>query len=136
MNAFGSLHLDDAHIERAPDGSAVNVLLRVERGALTRFTLPAGVTSRAVMHRTVDEIWLVLSGTGTLWRRLGTREEVVAARPGLSVTIPVGTCFQWRVDASEPLVVVAATMPPWPGNEEAIIVNGPWTPSVPKADAP
>jgi mannose-6-phosphate isomerase-like protein (cupin superfamily) len=136
MNAFGALHLDDAPIERAPDGSAVDVLLRLERGALTRFTLPAGVTSRAVMHRTVDEIWLFLSGTGLLWRRQATREEVVAARPGLSVTIPVGTCFQLRADASDPLVVVATTMPPWPGNDEAIIVNGRWPPSVPEAEAP
>jgi mannose-6-phosphate isomerase-like protein (cupin superfamily) len=123
---FRTLHRDDAHSEAAPDGSSVRVLLRVPGGAMTQFALAAGTTSRAVVHRTVDEIWLVLSGRGELSRRDGAHEEVVAMAPGLCVTIPVGTAFQFRARADAPLVVVAATLPPWPGDHEALAITGRW----------
>jgi mannose-6-phosphate isomerase-like protein (cupin superfamily) len=109
----------------------VSVLLRLERGALTRFTLAAGATSRAVAHRTVEEIWLFLSGSGALWRQQASHAEIVPVRPGVCVTIPVGTCFQLRADAAAPLVVIAATMPPWPGDGEALFVQPHWPPTVP-----
>jgi mannose-6-phosphate isomerase-like protein (cupin superfamily) len=128
-HAFASLDIENARVEPAPDGSAVTVLLRLERGALTRFALEAGATSRAVVHRTVEEIWLFASGTGALWRKQDAREEVLPVGPGLCVTLPVGTSFQLRADAEAPLVVVAATMPPWPGETEAIFVEGPWLPT-------
>jgi mannose-6-phosphate isomerase-like protein (cupin superfamily) len=129
-HAFASLDVENAHVEPAPDGSAVSVLLRLERAALTRFMLEAGATSRAVVHRTVEEIWLFASGTGALWRKQEGREEVLAVRPGLCVTVPVGTAFQLRADRDARLVVVAATMPPWPGDGEAMFVEGPWPATV------
>lgn len=96
---------------------------------MAHFTLGAGRTSRAVAHRTVEEIWYVVSGTGEMWRKLGTREEVVALAPGVSVTIPIGTHFQFRATGSENLCAVAVTMPPWPGDGEAYEVTGAWTAS-------
>ena len=54
-----------------------------------------------------------------MWRRLGEREEIVEVTPGVSLSIPLGTHFQLRNDAAEPLAAVAVTMPPWPGDDEA-----------------
>jgi mannose-6-phosphate isomerase-like protein (cupin superfamily) len=54
----------------------------------------------------------------------------VEVRPGTSITIPVGTHFQFRSDSHEPLTAVGAIMPPWPGEEEACEVAGPWTATV------
>ena len=45
---------------------------------------------------------------------------------GVSFDIPLGTQFQFRNTGDEPLSVLIATMPPWPGNDEAIAVQGPW----------
>ena len=40
----------------APDGGDVRVLLALRGGSMAHFTLAAGETSRAVAHRTVEEI--------------------------------------------------------------------------------
>ncbi|MCS6877158.1 MAG: cupin domain-containing protein, partial [Geminicoccaceae bacterium] len=90
--------------------------------------LPAGRTAKAVRHRSVEELWYVIAGEGEMWRRLGDREEIVRLRPGVALSIPVGTVFQFRNTGTAPLDVVLVTMPPWPGAEEAIEENGPWTP--------
>lgn len=125
-----SLLADDAPLVTAPDGSAVRVLAATTRGSTALFTLPAHAIAHAVAHRTVEEIWYVVAGSGRLWRRLGDAEGIVELRPGLSVTLPVGMMFQFRCDGAVPLVVFGVTMPPWPGAAEAYPVSGPWTPSV------
>jgi mannose-6-phosphate isomerase-like protein (cupin superfamily) len=79
------------------------------------FSLEPGALSKAVMHRTVEEIWYVAAGQGRLWRKHGEAEQIVDLAPGLSLTIPVGTRFQFRNDGAVALQVVAVTMPPWPG---------------------
>ncbi len=61
----------------APDGSDVRVLLGLSGGTLAHFTLAPGEVSRAVMHRTVEEIWYVLAGSGEMWRSQGPHEAVV-----------------------------------------------------------
>ena len=96
---------------------------------MAHFTLAAGQTSKAVAHRTVEEIWFVVSGRGAMWRKHGTREEVVELGPGTCVTIPLGTHFQFRTTGDEPLCAAAVTMPPWPGEGEAYDVDGPWRPT-------
>ena len=110
----------------APDGSDVRVLLRTERGSMAHFELAPGRASEAIRHRNVDEIWFVLSGRGEMWRRRNDREDVVALDPGVCVTIPGGTHFQFRAMVGESLKAVGVTMPPWPGREEAIPVAGRW----------
>ncbi|NKB97092.1 MAG: cupin domain-containing protein [Pseudomonadales bacterium] len=94
------------------------------------FTIPAGQTIRAVCHKTVDEIWYVLTGTGQMWRKHQNEELVVSLCEGVSVTIPVGTSFQVRNTGVEDLRVVGQTMPAWPGNDEATIVTGRWSPTL------
>jgi mannose-6-phosphate isomerase-like protein (cupin superfamily) len=114
----------------APDGTAVRLLLRLRRGSMAHFELPAGAVSHAVTHRTVEEIWYVLSGRGELWRRRGGREQTDLLGPGTSATIPLETEFQFRAGNGEALRFLAVTMPPWPGMDEAVQVVGPWTPTV------
>ncbi len=112
----------DAH---APDGSEVRLLAALKGGSFAHFTLgPQGV-SAPVAHRTVEEIWYVVAGSGEVWRKLGEEESVTAAAPGVALTIPLGTHFQFRAGA-QGLSFVAVTMPPWPGAEEAFAVTGKW----------
>jgi mannose-6-phosphate isomerase-like protein (cupin superfamily) len=65
-----------------------------------------------------------------MWRRLEEQEEIVDVTPGVSLSIPLGTRFQLRNDGGVPLAAVAVTMPPWPGADEAYVVDGPWPASV------
>jgi mannose-6-phosphate isomerase-like protein (cupin superfamily) len=115
----------------APDGSAVRVLLSLERGSMAHFELGPGQTSRAVAHRTVEEIWYVLKGRGEMWRKQNDREELVPMQPGVCLSIPVGTRFQFRCIGEEALAAIGVTMPPWPGGQEAYEVDGRWTPTGP-----
>ena len=123
---FDTKRLPVARDEVAPDGSDVRILLGLDRGGMAHFELGAGQTSAAVAHRTVEEIWYILSGNGEMWRKQGDREEVVALEAGVCVSIPTGTEFQFRCLGEEPLAAIGATMPPWPGPHEAYEVNGKW----------
>lgn len=114
----------------APDGSDVRVLLGVAGGGMAHFELGPGETSIAVVHRTIDEVWFFLRGRGEMWRENGGREETVEVAPDTCITIPVGTRFQFRSFGFEPLAAIGATMPPWPGEGEAVRTEGPWTPTV------
>ena len=127
VSDFATLRLPRERTAVAPDGSDVRVLLGLAAGGMAHFELAAGRTSRAVTHRTVEEIWLFLSGRGEMWRRQGAREEVVPLASGVCITIPLGTHFQFRAIGDEPLRAVGVTMPPWPGESEAVHVAGKWT---------
>ena len=114
----------------APDGSDVRVLLELAGGGLAHFTLASGATSVAVHHRTVDEIWYVISGQAEMWRQLGHEEETVELAAADCLTIPVGTRFQFRTLGGDAFVAIGVTMPPWPGDGEAIECEGRWQPTV------
>jgi mannose-6-phosphate isomerase-like protein (cupin superfamily) len=128
MHRFETKLLPSAPTVAAPDGSEVRTLLGLRAGGMAHFELPAGRVSIAVTHRSVEEIWYVVSGRGEMWRRQGEQEEIVDLEPGLCLTIPLGTHFQFRASAAGPLGAVGVTMPPWPGEREAVVVEGPWTP--------
>ena len=125
---FSAKIIDDQPIVHAPDGSDVRVLLALKGGSMAHFELGEGRVSRAVAHRTVDEIWYILAGLGVMWRQLGDQEETVRLEPGVCITIPHGTKFQFRSLGPGPLQAVAITMPPWPGDQEAYFVEGIWPP--------
>jgi mannose-6-phosphate isomerase-like protein (cupin superfamily) len=97
---------------------------------LAHFRLAPGKVTRAVTHRTVEEIWYVLAGTGEMWRAQGAHAEIVRLAPGVALTIPLGTRFKFRANGTKALEAVAVTMPPWPGEDEAVPVEGPWTPAL------
>ena len=114
----------------APDGSEVRLLLTDEHGAtrcsVVEVTLGAGEISRPVRHRTVEEAWYVLSGTGEVWR-CPPGIPVTAVPPmrmvaGDAIVIPTGWGFQFRADAGSDLRFVCVTMPAWPGMDEAVDV--------------
>jgi mannose-6-phosphate isomerase-like protein (cupin superfamily) len=126
MTDFATVRLPADPTVVAPDGSDVRMLLGLPGGSMAHFELGAGKVSLAVTHRTVDEVWFVLAGAGEMGRKQGGREEVVALQPGVCLTIPVGTHFQFRACASQSVAVVAITMPPWPGASEAVMVQGHW----------
>lgn len=114
----------------APDGSEVRVLCSVNRGSMALFTLPPATVSKAVAHHSVEEVWYFISGYGRMWRHLNDREEIIEVGPGVSISIPAGTAFQFRSDSPQPLTAVGVTMPPWPGEDEAYAVAGKWPASV------
>jgi mannose-6-phosphate isomerase-like protein (cupin superfamily) len=126
VQAFATHRLAGIDPVLAPDGSAVRVLARLPAGSVAHFSLAAGQVSAAVAHRTVSEIWYVISGRGELWRKQGEREATVELAPGVCLTIPVGTHFQFRAAPDEPVAVIGVTMPPWPGADEAFAVDGRW----------
>jgi mannose-6-phosphate isomerase-like protein (cupin superfamily) len=130
MPDFETKRLPSARDAIAPDGSDVRVLLQLRGGGLAHFELSPGATSIAVCHRTVEEIWYVLSGRGQMWRKRPQREEIVELEPGVSLTIPLGTYFQFRSVGPDPLRAIGVTMPPWPGENEAFEVPGEWTATV------
>jgi len=131
MQRFETKRLPERPDVAAPDGSDVRILLGLKGGGMAHFALAAGQTSQAVAHRTVEEIWYVVGGCGEMWREQDGREETVALAPGVCLTIPLGTRFQFRSFGSGPLEAVAVTLPPWPGEGEAVPATGRWTPTVP-----
>lgn len=115
----------------APDGSEIR-LLPAPRGdvaSLAHCTLKLGQISRAVQHQSVEEVWFFLTGAGELWRAVEDLEEELAVRPGMSVTIPLGTRFQFRSTGDTPLTFILVTTPPWPGEDEAVRVADHWQPT-------
>ena len=98
---------------------------------MAHFALTPGQTSKAVTHRTVEEIWFFVSGEGEMWRKqTGGPEEILHVEQGVCVTIPLSTHFQFRCPGSEPLAAVGVTMPPWAGDGEAVTVEGKWPATV------
>jgi mannose-6-phosphate isomerase-like protein (cupin superfamily) len=96
---------------------------------MSHFRLNAGQVAKAITHRTVEEIWFIVTGRGEMWRKQGEHEETVLLEPGVCLTIPLDTHFQFRASATEAFSAIGVTMPPWPGKEEAVHVAGPWLPS-------
>jgi mannose-6-phosphate isomerase-like protein (cupin superfamily) len=123
--------LASAPLVTAPDGSLVRPLCRLTGlASFAHFQLEPGETARAVSHATVQEIWYIVGGRGLMWRQQEGHAPVMAElRPGVCLTIPLRTAFQFRADdTGEPLTVVAVTMPPWPLDDaqEARPEQGPW----------
>ena len=131
MTKFDTMHLPTDRSAVAPDGSDVRILLGLRSGGMAHFELAPNQVSKAVTHRTVEEIWYFISGRGQMWRKQdGTAAVVEDVYAGMCVTIPLGTHFQFRSLGDAPLAAIGVTMPPWPGECEAIIVSGAWQPTI------
>jgi mannose-6-phosphate isomerase-like protein (cupin superfamily) len=126
MKNFSTKQLPVAPDAIAPDGSEVRTLLSLAGGSMAHFQLNPGETSTAVIHRSVEEIWFVIAGGGQMWREQEGSAEIVDLHPGVCLSIPVGTRFQFPCTSQQALAAVAVTMPPWPGNKEAVEVPGAW----------
>jgi mannose-6-phosphate isomerase-like protein (cupin superfamily) len=116
---------------RAPDGSEIRLLVGVQGASMVHCTLKPGQVTQAVQHRTVEEVWYCVAGEGQVWRRKADAPEaevaeVVDVEAGVALSIPLGVAFQFRTLGARPLEVVITTVPPWPGADEAVAVDGLW----------
>jgi mannose-6-phosphate isomerase-like protein (cupin superfamily) len=119
-----TMQLPDVADYLAPDGSEIRVLPTTAAGGLSHCTLPSGKTSIPVRHQTVEEIWFVMRGEGEIWRRYGQTQTITQLRPGVAVKISFQAHFQFRNTGTDPLAMVIATFPAWPGPSEAVKVDG------------
>ena len=115
---FDTRRLPDKPDTIAPDGSEVRLLSSLDVASSAHFRLAPGEVSKAGRHRTVSEIWYVVAGSGEMWRCDGIREEVVRLEPGICVTIPLGTSFQFRAGENSEFGAFAVTVPPWPEEDD------------------
>jgi mannose-6-phosphate isomerase-like protein (cupin superfamily) len=94
---------------------------------MAHFELGGGETSAAQRHRMVEEIWYILEGLGQMWRKQDNSEgTIIDLRAGMSLTIPPDTSFQFHNTGRAPLAAIGVTMPPCPGPDEAVPVEGLW----------
>ncbi len=127
MRQYKSNRVSDSYDALAPDGSEIRLLHSLSGVSVVHCRLPAGAVTVPVRHRTVEEVWFFLAGAGQVWRKQGEREQVLDVAPGQSLTIPLGTDFQFRNTGDVPLEFIIATTPPWPGEDEAVPLDrGHW----------
>lgn len=110
----------------APDRSEIRILLDVPGAGVAHCKLPPGKVSSAVKHKTVNEIWYVLSGAGELWQSRNELTDIAKLSDGMCITIPVANSFQFRNTGLDDLNILITTSPNWPGPDEAIPVKGYW----------
>jgi mannose-6-phosphate isomerase-like protein (cupin superfamily) len=115
--------LPEQHDDIAPDGSEVRLLVTGEQGGMAHFRLEPHETSDAKQHRNVEELWYFVAGEGEMC--IGN--DVMIVYTGVSVRIPPRTRFQFRSTSAEPLEIIAVTMPPWPGADEAQDAEAWWS---------
>ena len=121
--------------DRSPAGAEIRYLIEGETGNMIHASVPAGQVNRATVHATVSEFWHVLSGQGEIWRKDSTDEATTVLTAGITIDIPVGTAFQYRCTSAEPLEFLCVSMPPWPGDQEATVLDGPWVPTADRGRA-
>src|SRR5690554_2893328 len=97
--------------EPAPDGSNVYPLVRTQRSSVGIIELHPGEITAPVRHRSIEEVWYVLEGSGALWRCYGNHEEIVPLEVGTCVTIPTDASFQFRSSEDGPLHMLMFTVP-------------------------
>lgn len=121
--------VDTAERGRSPLGAYIRYLAEGPHGNMIHSTVPPAMVGRACHFRSIDEYWYILSGEGEVWRKApdGT-ETVTRLVPGTCVDIPLGTAFQYRCRGNVPLTFICTALPPWPGDDEAVVVAGRWTP--------
>ena len=130
MRPFESKRVSSHFDLLAPDGSEIRLLHQLDGASVVHCSLPVGAVSIPVRHRTVEEVWFFLAGQGQVWRVQGDSEQVLDVSPGISLTIPLGTQFQFRNTGDAPLEFLIMTIPPWPGEDEAVLLDsGPWRPN-------
>ena len=111
----------------APDGAEIWVLIDKPQGA-TRLSLAEalvkpGERTACVSHRTIEEIWYIVRGTGVFHRLSpdGGEEQTAEVAPGDALLIPTGYRFWVENTGADDLVFLCCDAPPWPGPDEAEI---------------
>ena len=122
--------LPDSPDARSPAGADIRFIMDGTTGNMIHSTVPPHQTNRATVHATVSEFWYILEGRGEIWRDNGTESAVTSLVSGTSIDIPVGTSFQYRNISDCDLKFICIAMPPWPGDGEAMHVDGIWQPTI------
>ena len=112
----------------APDGSEIRLLLderhHAHKASMVEVGLPAGQVSRPVRHRQVEEVWYVLEGRGQVWRCPPDADPKsvppLSVARGDALNIPTGWSFQFSAARDASLRFLCVTIPPWPGEDEAV----------------
>ena len=110
------------------DGSSIRELAGVPTGnaahqSLAEATVPPGRETAEHYHRTSEEIYLFLSGMGTM--RLDGEEAQVGA--GDCVVIAPGAAHKLRNPGAEPLVLLCCCAPPY--SHEDTVLTAPSAPA-------
>jgi hypothetical protein len=94
--------------------------------------VPADLSAPAAEVAGVEEFVECRTGFGGAIdvSQIGQPDMIVPVESGVCLTIPLGTHFQFRSLGAEPLCALGVTMPPWPGEGEAIMVQGKWEASL------
>ena len=111
----------------APDGTAIKLLAtaKSDGGGMITAELPPHCMSTAVRHKTVQEIWSVVRGSGS-FHLVGPGAEpqrTLALRLGTVLTIPTGALFQFEA-GEQGLKAAIFTLPKWPGPDEGELPDG------------
>ena len=111
----------------APDGAEIRVLIDRPQGA-TRLSLAEalvkpGERTACVSHRTIEEIWYIVRGTGRFHRLApdGSEEQTTEVAPGDALLVPTGYRFWVENTGPSDFVFLCCDTPPWPGSDEAQI---------------
>jgi mannose-6-phosphate isomerase-like protein (cupin superfamily) len=115
---------------KSPAGADIRFMMDGKTGNMIHSTVRPHQINRATVHATVDEFWYVLEGHGEIWRDDGSGSSVTSLLPGTAIDIPAGTAFQYRNVSDAELKFICISMPPWPGDSEAMYVDGIWRPTV------
>ena len=115
----------------APDGSEIRFLKQWgDTVSIVHCTLPVGMVSAPVHHKTIEEMWFFVGGEGEVWRKdpdSPQNASIEKVSAGKFLTIPTRAHFQFKNTGDEPLTFVIATLPAWPGDDEAVLVDeGGW----------
>ena len=116
--------------DKSPAGADIRYLMDGPTGNMIYSTVPARQINKATVHATVSEFWYILAGHGQIWRDDGEESGVTDLVPGTAIDIPVGTRFQYRSISDDELKFICVSMPRWPGDAEAIYIEGIWEPTV------
>jgi len=86
-----------------------------------------GERTGCVSHRTIEELWYIIKGTGNFHRMTpdGGSEETSEVAPGDALLIPTGYRFWVENTGSDDLTFLCCGTPPWPGDQEAVIWDEP-----------
>lgn len=109
------------------DGSEIRSLPTVNGVETVHCRLPQGGIIQASRHKTVAQLWYVLSGNGDLWLQTHDgKESVVLLKSGVSVTVPLGYKFQFRNTGMQNLDILIVNTTKWSGPGELIPVKNHW----------
>lgn len=110
----------------APDHSEIRILLDVSGAGVAHCRLPPSCVSSPVKHKSVNEIWYILSGSGQIWQGRNGLNDFADLSAGVCLTIAAGDSFQFKNTGTEDLDILITTAPNWPGPDEAVPVSGYW----------